>query len=130
MIVAGEHVARFVSDRLGFGLCPPYVTLGIERDGQIIAGAILNHFEGADIHITVAGHGWNRRFLCAIGEYVFDKLGCQRMTFITEQSSVVRLAERLGGKIEGMMRNHFGFGRNGTIIGVLAADYRYGKPTH
>jgi len=47
------------------------------------------------------------------------------MTFTTEQQSVARLAERLGGKLEGEMRDFYGPGRNGLIIGILKSEYRF-----
>lgn len=125
MIVAGEEVARFVSDQLGFGLCPPYVAFGIERDGEIVAGVLLNHFEGADIHATVAGKGWTRKLLQATGEYIFDHLGCERVTAITRCDDVVDYARRLGGQIEGRLRNHFGAGHDGIVLGILREEWRY-----
>lgn len=125
MIVGDERVARFVSDMLGFGLCPPYSCVGIEKEGRIVAGVLFNFFEGADVHISVAGTGWTRTFLNEIGRYVFDQLGCERATLITEQPSVVAMGIKLGGQIEGRLRNHFGKGRDGTIVGVLKDDYRY-----
>lgn len=125
MIVADDRVARFVSDRLGFGLCAPFTAMGIERDGQIVAGVIYNHFEGADVHITAAGKGWTPAFMQAVGAYVFGTLECQRFTVITENEKVAKLACRLGGEVEGRMRNHFGYDRDGILIGVLASEYRY-----
>lgn len=127
MIVAGEHVARFVSERLGFGLCPPYTTIGIERGGVIVAGCIFHCFEGVNVHVTVAGKGWTRAFLRAVGEYVYGQLGCHRMTFVTENPTVAALAERLGGKIEGRMRDQFGEGRDGLLIGVLKDEWKFGR---
>lgn len=125
MIVTDERVARFVSSELGFGLCPPYSVVGIERDGVIVAGILINFFEGHDCHITVAGTGWTRAFLRLAGEYVFEQLGCTRCTFITQQPHVIALAVRLGGQVEGCLRDHYGEGRDGTIIGLLKRDYRY-----
>lgn len=126
MIVTDERVARFVSDALGVALCPPYTCLGIARDDKVIAGVVFNGFEGVDVHVTVAGSGWTRGFLMAVGRYVFDQLGCLRMTFTTEQPLVVGLAQRLGGQIEGRLRSHFGAGRDGIIVGVLRDEWRYG----
>lgn len=125
MIVADERVARFVSEEIGFGLCPPYSVIGIERDGTIVAGVLVNQFEGHDCHITVAGTGWTRGFLHAVGDYVFNQLGCIRVTLTTERPHIVALAVRLGGQVEGCLRNHFGPGRNGTIIGILKEEYCY-----
>lgn len=125
MIVTDERVARFVSDAIGFGLYPPYTCLGIERDGAITAGVIFHCFEGTGIHATVAGHGWTRGFLADVGQYVFGQLGCERITATTEQEDVIKLGLRLGGKVEGCLRNQFGKGRDATIIGILKDDYPY-----
>lgn len=125
MLVHGEEVARFVSERLNFGLCPPYVTLGTEIDGKIVNGVVFNCWEGPAIHATAAGKGWTRSFLKAVGDYVFDQLGCERVTLTTEQPAVVELALRLGGKVEGTLRNQFGKGRDGIVVGVLKDERRY-----
>lgn len=127
MIVSDDRVARFVSETLGVGFCPPWSSLGIERDGEIVAGVLCNCFEGADVHLSVAGTGWTRAFLQAIGQYVYGTLGCERMTFVTESEGVAKLAQRLGGQVEGRMRSHFGPGRDAILVGVLRDEWRYGK---
>jgi len=126
MIVADERVAHFVSGSLNAGFCPPWTAMGIERGGAIVAGVVFNCFEGPDVHVSAAGTGWTRAFLREVGRYVFDTLGCQRMTMVTESEAVAGLALRLGGLIEGRMRNHFGAGRDGVLIGILRDDWRYG----
>lgn len=128
MIVTGEPVEWFVSARLGISVVPPYTSMGIERDGQIVAGVIFHCFEGAAVHITAAGKGWTRGFLWAVGHYVFQQLKCERITFTTEQPEVVALAKRLGAQEEGILRNQFGKGRNGIVLGVLRDEWRYGAP--
>lgn len=125
MIVSDERVARFVSARLGIAIAPPYTCLGTDRDGEIINGAIFHCFEGPNIHATVAGKGWTRAFLEAVGLFVFTQLGCLRITATTEREEVVKLACRLGGQVEGLMRDQFGPGRDGWIIGILKDEWRY-----
>ena len=125
MIVTGERVAQFVANRLGFGLCPPYTAMGLERDGKIICGVLFNCFEGADTHVTIAGSGWTPGFVRAVGEYVFHQLACSRMTAITELPEIIRYVERMGGLVEGRLRNHFGPGRDGIICGILREEWPY-----
>ncbi|ALC11213.1 hypothetical protein [Sphingopyxis sp. 113P3] len=125
MIVDGEGVARFVSERLGITLCPPYTTLGIERDGELVGGVIFHCFEGSAVHVTVAGKGWTRGFLRAVGHYVYRQLDCARMTITTGQPEVVSYAKRLGGQVEGVLRDQYGPGQDATIVGILARDWRY-----
>ncbi|WP_434733763.1 GNAT family N-acetyltransferase [Rhizobium sp. YTUHZ044] len=124
-IVTDDRVAAFVSQALDFGLCPPWTCLGIEKSGRVVAGVVFNHFEGHDLHVTIAGHGWTRRFAQAVGDYVYRQLGCERMTAITEQASIVHIAERMGGQVEGLLRNHFGPGRDAFVIGILRDEYRF-----
>jgi hypothetical protein len=125
MIVSDERVIRFVSDSLQVALYPPFTAIGIEENGTIVAGAVFNCFTGPSVEVTVAGQAWTRKFLAEVGEYVFRQIGCIRMTFTTEQETVARLAERLGGKREGEMRDFYGPGRNGLIIGILKSEYRF-----
>lgn len=125
MIVTDERVAPFVAKSCGVIINPPFTAVGIESGGEIIGGVVFNQWTGSDIHLTVAGRGWTKGFLADVGQYVFGQLRCERLTFITEQPSVVRLAERLGGQVEGLLRNQFGKDRPGFVVGVLKSDWRY-----
>lgn len=129
MIVTDERVAQFVSKTVGKAFIPPFTCMGLEREGQVVAGVIFNVFEGADVHVSIAGRGWTPAFCRAVGKYVFEQLKCERMTAITEQASIVRIGEWLGGQVEGRLRNHFGNGRDGYIVGILKEEYRFGFNT-
>ena len=125
MIVTDDRVARFVGERVNAIIYPPFTCMGIERDGSIVAGAVFNCFTKHDIEVTVAGHGWTKGFLKAVGEYVFRQLGCVRMQVTTEQEAIARVSERMGGKREGLLRDKFGTGRNGIVLGILKSEYRF-----
>lgn len=129
MIVTDERVALFVSQACDVAFVPPYTCMGIERDGEIIGGVIFNVFENFDVHVTVAGSGWSRSFCQAVGDYVFNQLKCERMTAVTGSPAVVHLALRLGGQVEGLLRNHLGKGRDGFVVGILKEEYRFGIRT-
>lgn len=125
-VVDDDRVPAFVGERVDTVIIPPFTAAGIEgRAGEIIAGVVFNHFTGCDVHVTIAGHGWTRGFIADVGQYVFGHLNCLRMTVVTEQTQVVRIAERLGGHVEGLMRNHFGAGRDGYLVGILKEDWKY-----
>ncbi len=97
--------------------------MGIEKDGEIVAGVLFNCFEGAAVHVTIAGTGWTKEFISAVGKYVYGKLGCERMTITTEQEEVADYAERLGGKREGILRSQFGEDRDAIIVGILKSEW-------
>ena len=124
-IVTDIRVVEFVSEQLSTSFIPPFTTIGLEKDGAIIAGVIFHCFEGPNVHLTIAGSGWTRSLLKAVGSYVFETLGCERFTLTTEKPEVAKLGERLGGVTEGIMRNQFGKGRNAFLIGVLKDEYRF-----
>lgn len=124
-IVDDERVARFVGERVGATIFPPWTAMGIEKDGEIIGGALFNCFTRHDVQVTIAGRGWTKGFLAEMGNYIFKTMGCVRFTAETEQPSVVRMVERVGGQIEGMKRNQFGPGRDAFVLGVLAEEYRF-----
>ena len=123
MIVRDFRVAEAVGKLVGKQFHPPFTCLGIEHDGEVIGGAVFNVFEANDCHVSVAGKGFNRGFLAEVGHYVFTVLKKGRITVITEQPKVVRIAERLGGQVEGLMRDHFGKGRHAFVVGILKEDY-------
>jgi len=127
VIVTDERVAQFLSQKVDKSFCPPYTVLGYERGGEIIVGALFNVFEKTDLHVSIAGNNFPMSFMKALGRYVFGQLCYDRCTVITEQATVVDLTERVGGAREGVLRNHFGKGRDGIIIGVLKEDYRFWK---
>ncbi|MBS1082332.1 GNAT family N-acetyltransferase [Gluconobacter kondonii] len=132
-ILPAEHdgrIACFVAERLNTLFHPPFTQMGIEQDGQIIAGIIFNSFTGNDIHVSVAGSRWTRRFLREMGQYLFDQLNVDRFTAITEKQNVVDIVYRLGGQKEGVIRNHFGPDRDGILLGVLRDEYRYRHGSH
>ncbi len=127
MIVTDNRVAAFIADGLKYPLCPPYSFMGWEKDGEIVGAALFNCFEGPDVHVGAVGSGWTRGFLEAVGDYVYRQLRCLRMTVTTESETIAGYAERLGGKREGVLRSHFGPGRDGILIGILKSEYLYLK---
>ena len=123
--VGDERVAQFVERELGVNFIPPFTTMGVEKDGEIIGGVVFNIFENHDVHATVAGRGFGKAFLADVGQYVYATLNKERITVITEQPKVVRLAQKLGGQLEGCLRNHFGRGRDAFVAGILKEEYRF-----
>lgn len=121
--VRGQKVVDFVYAAFNRKPVPPYVGLGTEIDGELVNGCVLNIWTGFDAHVTIAGKKWSKGLLAVIHHYAFQNLGCVRLTVITEQTSIVRYAERLGGEVEGLLRNQFGPGRDGVLVGILKEDW-------
>lgn len=121
------RVVQFVENATGVTFVPPYTAMGVEIDGVVTGGVVFNVFEGADCHISVASskQSWSKGFLADMGDYLFRQLALERVTVVTEQEQVVSIACRLGGQVEGVLRNHFGAGRDGTVVGILRNEWRF-----
>ena len=129
MIVTEEYVAQFVSQRIGVALCPPYTCMGFKKDGLLMGGVIFNGWEARNVHVTVAGSGWTRSFIKAVGEYVFGQMDCLRMTVTTAQQEVAEYGQRLGGMIEAEMEDYYGEGQTAMQVGVLRKNWPFAIET-
>jgi len=125
LIVSGSKVAAYVAGRLETNFYPPFTALGVEQNGEIVAGIVFNCWTGPDVQLTIAAEptGMTRRFLRRVGLYITKELGCIRATIETEQPHVIEMAMRMGGRVEGVKRDLYGEGRDGTVIGVLRRDW-------
>lgn len=116
-----------MSDQLGLVLVPPYTTIGLEKQGKLVGGCLFNNFNGYDIELTIVGPGClSTGLFRAVSSYVFSQLGCSRMTMTAQRKNAVhiRIAERLGFKVEGVTRGHFG-ADDGVILGMLRSECRF-----
>lgn len=123
-----DEVAKYVSDRIGRGLFPPFTALGYENSaGQMTAGIVFNCWTGHDIDLTIANDGGlHRQLIWATAKYVLDQLGCSRGTIIVKKSDqkTYETALKFGFKVEGIKR--FGFGdEDAVIMGMTREDCRW-----
>ena len=86
-----------------------FEALGLERDGELIAGVVYNEFTGPDVQMHVAaipGRRWlTKEFLWFAFAYPFVQLGC------------VRVSGRVGSKNKDALRlnYHLGFEYEATL---------------
>jgi RimJ/RimL family protein N-acetyltransferase len=104
-IVSGqpERVGLYVASRLGLEhRFANFTAIGLEQDGELIAGVVYTEFNGSNIFMHVAaepGGRWlTRRFLWAVFHYPFKVLRVRRITGWVEASNEAarRFDEHLG----------------------------------
>ena len=88
-----------------------YYTIGIGNEKKLLGGVILFDYDGVNVYFGGASDGsskyWlNKRVIGEIADYVFNHLGCVRVTARTQPDNAKarRMLESLGFKCEGIIR--------------------------
>jgi hypothetical protein len=110
-------IAGIAGAQLGMTFSPPFMAMASVNDRNDIVGVVIfNNFDGANIDITAVGKGaWSPGVVKAICQYVFDQLGCARITAKTHRSNkrVCRLLAK-HAKYETPLKHWYGVGKHGV----------------
>lgn len=111
-----------------------YEAIGVIRAGVLIGGVIYSEYReiAPDVHdmrMHCAGDpGWlTRATLRAFFGYPFNQLGCIRVTATVARANrrALDMNRRLGFAIEGTIRDGYGPGRDGLLLGMLRRECRW-----
>lgn len=107
MIVTGPEVVSWVATRTNeFGNFGAAVGIGVERDGQLIAGVVYNEYNGVNCNMHVAAipkSNWlHRATLWHFFNYPFNTLRVNRVTALVGEGNTKsrRLIEGVGFSLE------------------------------
>lgn len=83
-------------------------SIGKLKNGELVAGVVYDHYNGVNIHASIAGVGnWaDRDFLWKIFDYPFNQIGAKRMTAMicsTNRKSI-DLVTKMGFNLEAKLR--------------------------
>jgi len=118
---------RIDEDHFGKGC----IALGLEEDGELIAGVVYNWYTGPSISIHVAaepGRRWlNRDFLFRVFAYPFLQLNCNRVTGLVRVDNLdaQRFDEHLGFVREGVIRQGAEDKTDFILYGMLKDECRW-----
>lgn len=107
------------------------VTLGVESNGELIAGVAFENYTKTNISIHVAaleGRHWlSKDFLFRVFAYPFLQLGCNRVTGLVRVDNIKaqRLDEHLGFVQEGIIRRGATDGTDYIMYGMLKDECRW-----
>jgi RimJ/RimL family protein N-acetyltransferase len=122
-----EWVAKRV-DEDNFGRA---VGIGLEEDGELIAGVVYNMYTGPSISMHVAavpGKRWmTREYLYRCFAYPFIQLDCNRITGLVRVDNLEaqKFDEHLGFKREGLLRRACTDGTDMILYGMLKQECRF-----
>lgn len=109
------------------------ITLGVESDGELIAGVAFEGYTKTGISIHVAaleGRHWlSKDFLFRVFAYPFLQLGCYRVTGLVRVDNLKaqKLDEHLGFVREGVIRRGATDGTDFIMYGMLKEECRWIK---
>lgn len=112
------RVGEWVCSRIGGEFNPKSSTaIGLERDGELIAGVLFDNFLGGSIAMHVAGEGghWmTREFARACFGYAFNQLRVHKVLGFVDSLNAAarRYDEHLGFRLEHVIA---GAGRDGDL---------------
>lgn len=130
-----EPIADFVSDRIpnlpkGERIKRPYVSLGIEKDGEILAGCVYRNYYKHDIEMLFAAKdpSWaSKEALRMFFAYPFLQLGVVRVTAIAAKANkkARKFIERSGFKLEGRIRRGMDGVDDAFVYGMLYRECKW-----
>lgn len=133
MLVLGEDefFADWVASRLDIPIETKICTaVGIMDGHHIMGGVVYSHFYGHDIQMTIAttDKRWaTRATLRTLFKYPFDQLKVERVTATTAKSNkkARKMLEKLGFKLEGVLRKGYDGKRDAVVYGMLKEECRW-----
>lgn len=106
-----ERIAAFVGDALDVSGFANYTAIGLEENGELIAGVLFDYYNGASINMHVAakpGRRWlTREFLHFCFWYPFEQLKVRRITGLVPASNrdARKFDEHLGFELEATLKD-------------------------
>jgi RimJ/RimL family protein N-acetyltransferase len=126
-----ERVMRYVAEKVGEKELFGYSAIGLERNGDLVAGVLYEQHNGPNVMMHVASDGsrhWmTPSYMAACFRYPFLQLGVQRVSALVraENSNAHRFLTALGFKQEGLLREAAADGTDFVLYGMLKRECRY-----
>lgn len=125
------RVYDFVSRLMPLNVVAGMKGLGLERDGELVAGVIYEGYNGQNVWMHVAavpGRRWlNKEYLRYCFEYPFVELGCRRVSGYVEARNLDarRFDEHLGFQQEAVLRGAASDGGDVILYVMWREDCRF-----
>lgn len=126
-----ERVGAWVAQRVAATTFGPFTAIGLEEEGELIAGIVYNMFTGPSINMHVAlapGKRFlTREHLAIAFGYPFNQLKCNRITGRVHAGNKLaqRFDEHLGFIREGVERQGAADGADILLYGMLRSECRW-----
>lgn len=105
------RVAAWVAQKVGQGAdWGSYYAMGVERDGQMVAGVVINNFNGANATCHIAIERFSKAtisLLRAVCDYAFNQCKLKRLTGMvpSNEPHIIAFDKHLGFEEEFVMKD-------------------------
>jgi len=126
-----DRLLPWAQERVGVAFRRDAYTLGLEKNGQLVAVVVWDNFSDTDCNMHIASDGtraWmNKSLLVSAFAYPFIQLGLLRVTGLVQASNEAALAfdEHLGFQREGYHPNAGPGGTDLISLGLLRENCRF-----
>jgi RimJ/RimL family protein N-acetyltransferase len=125
-----ERVAKWVGDQIDEVYPTNATAIGLEENGELIAGVVFDLYTGPSIsmHVAATGKRWmTKDFLWRCFAYPFLQLQCNRITGLVRADNLAaqKFDEHLGFKREGLLRKAAKDGTDYIVYGMLREECRW-----
>lgn len=126
-----DKLLPWAQERVGVAFRRDAYTLGLEKDGRIVAVVVFDNFSDVDCNMHIASDGtkgWmNKSLLLAAFAYPFTQLGMRRVTGLVPATNAAALAfdEHLGFQREGYHPQAGPAGVDLVSLGMLRENCRF-----
>lgn len=128
VITDRARVSQFVAERTGDYSLVGLPAIGLEEDGELIAGATFSNFNGASVGMTLANipaTDWmTEEYLQALFHFVFHDIGAKRINYYLHEASreAQTVAGLMGFKLDARLPCMYPSGAM-LIFGKLKDDF-------
>lgn len=126
-----ERIMQFVAARTGEDCYQRFTAIGLERDGELVAGVLFEQHNGPNVFMAVASDGsrhWmTPAYLAACFRYPFLQLKTHRVSGLVrmDNADAQRFDEAIGFVREGIVRRGAADGTDLILYGMLREDCRF-----
>lgn len=129
LLYADDLVGRWISERMGVDVIPPFTSFGvIGANGHLTGAMIFNGLNEGNVEVSLfAPRAITRGVLRVAASYIFGTLGCNRVTARTRASNLraCRFIEKVGFQREGVLRAYYQDGEDAILYGLTKSDNRW-----
>ena len=105
-----EQIGKWVGEKVEPKWADGDIAIGSEKDGALVAGVLMNSWNGANIHAHLrcdSPYGMTREFLREVFYTVFGKLGARRMTAACHSANkrILVVLSKMGFTCEAILKN-------------------------